>query len=145
MSIENRKAISRRFYEEIFSQGKLDVADEICAADYVNEDPYGPPGGWPGGPAGVKALVNTYRTAFSNLVFTVEDQVADSDHVATRWSARGTHTGPLPGGIEPTGKSAVVTGISIERYAHDKIMKSRVSWDFMGMLQQLGVIPTPGA
>lgn len=145
MSIEAHKAISRRFYEEIFSQGKLEVADEICAADYVNEDPNGPPGGWPVGPAGVKALVNTYRTAFSNLVFTVEDQVADGDQVATRWSSRGTHTGPLPGGIGPTGKSAIVTGISIERYAHGKLVESRVNWDFMGMLQQLGIIPTPGS
>lgn len=56
MSIEAHKAISRRFYEEIFSQGKLEVADEICAANYVNEDLYGQPGGWPVGPAGVKAL-----------------------------------------------------------------------------------------
>ena len=108
-------------------------------------DPYGPPGGWPVGPAGSKALVSTYRTAFPNVVFTVEDQIAEGDQVATRWSARGTHTGPLPGGIEPTGKSAIVTGISIERYVHGKMAESHVNWDFMGMLQQLGVIPTPGS
>lgn len=85
------------------------------------------------------------RPALRLLVFTVEDQVADGSQVATRWSARGTHTGPLPGGIGPTGKSAIVTGISIERYAHGKLVESRVNWDFMGMLQQLGIIPTPGS
>lgn len=145
MSTESNKAVSRRWYEEIFNQGKFEVADEICATNYVNVDPYGPPGGWPIGPAGTKAVVGTYRTAFPDVVFTVEDQVAEGDKVATRWTARGSHTGPLPGGIGPTGKSAVVTGISIERFEGGKMAESRVNWDFLGMLQQLGIIPAPGS
>ena len=145
MSTASNKALSRRWYEEIFNQGKLEVADEICAADYVNLDPYGPPGGWPVGPAATKAVVGTYRTAFPDVVFTVEDQIAEADKVTTRWTAHGTHTGPLPGGIGPTGRSAVISGISIERYENGKMAESRVSWDFMGLLQQLGIIPTPGS
>ena len=141
MSTTSSKAVSRRWYEVIFNQGNLEVADEICAADYVNVDPYGPPGGWPIGPTGTKAVVATYRTAFPDIVFTVEDQIAEGDRVTTRWTARGTHTGPLPNGIGPTGKSAVVSGISIERYENGKMAESRVSWDFLGMLQQLGMIP----
>lgn len=144
MSLEQNKATSRRWYEEIFNQGRLEVADEICAADYTNLDLYGPPGGWPHGPEGTKAVVMTYRTAFPDVHFTVEDQIAEGDEVATRWTARGTHTGPLPGGIGPTGKPVVVTGISVERYDNGKMAESRVNWDFLGLLQQLGVVPSPG-
>jgi len=145
MSAETNKAISRRWYEDLFNQGNLAVADEICAEDYANLEPYGPPGGWPVGPTGAKAVVATYRTAFPDLVFTVEEQIAEGQSVATRWTARGTQTGLLPGGIAPTGRLVAVTGISVERYDGGKIVESRVNWDFFGMMQQLGVIPTPAS
>lgn len=80
------------------SDGHNEVADQICTSDYHNIDPYAPPGGWPRGPAGSKAVVNTYRTAFPDVRFTIEDQVAEGDKVVTRWTARGTNTGPLPHG-----------------------------------------------
>jgi steroid delta-isomerase-like uncharacterized protein len=140
MSAEQNKATSRRWYIDMFSEGRPEVADQICTADYLNVDPYAPPGGWPRGPEGSKAVLATYRTAFPDLQFTVEDQVAEGDKVVTRWTARGTNTGPLPT-VPATGRSAVVTGISVERYVDGKIAESRVNWDFMGMLQQLGVIP----
>ena len=52
MSTEQNKATSRRWYLEIFNQGKLDLADEINTADYTNHDLYVPPGGFGRGPAG---------------------------------------------------------------------------------------------
>lgn len=140
MSNDANKTASRRWYEDIFNQGQLALADEICSPDYVNIDPYAPPGGWPRGPEGTRALVTTYRTAFPDLQFTLEDQIAEGTQVVTRWTARGTHSGPLPGGIGPTGRPAVVTGISIERYFDGKMVASRVNWDMLGMLQQLGIV-----
>jgi steroid delta-isomerase-like uncharacterized protein len=144
MSSEANKATSRKWYTEILSEGHLEVVDEICSANYRNNDPYSPPGGWPHGPEALKMVAQMYRTAFPNLIFTVEDQVAEGDRVATRWTARGTHQGPL-NDIPPTGKSATVTGISIERYEDGKIIESYVNWDFMGLLQQIGVISMPDA
>lgn len=141
MSTETNKTMARRWYEDIFNQGQLQVADEICSPDYVNIDPYGPPGGWPRGPEGTKALVITYRTAFPDLHFAIEDQIAEGTQVVTRWTARGTHTGPMPGGIAPTGRAAVITGISIERCFDGQLVATRVNWDMLGMLQQLGIIP----
>ncbi len=140
MTSDTNKITSRRWYEDIFNRGQLEVAEEICSPDYVNIDPYGPPGGWPRGPEGTKALVTAYRTAFPDLRFTIEDQIAEGTQVVTRWTARGTHTGPLPGGIDPTGRPALVSGISIERYFDGKIVATRVNWDMLGMLQQLGII-----
>lgn len=144
MSTEQNKAVSRRWYLEMFNEGDLAVADEINTADYTNHNPYAPPGGFGSGPQASKNVVTLYRNAFPDIRFTVEDQIAEGDTVATRWTARGTNTGSL-NGMPPTGKCAVVTGISMDRYEDGKMAETNVSFDMMGLLQQIGVIPMPGA
>lgn len=144
MSIEHNKAVSRRWYLELFNEGRLEVADEITTDDYTNHNPYAPPGGFGIGPQASKNVVALYRGAFPDIRFTVEDQVAEGDSVVTRWTVRGTNLGSL-NGMPPTGKYAVVRGISIERYVDGKMAESNVSFDMLGLLQQIGVIPMPGA
>ena len=141
MSTDTNKAVSRRFLMEIFGQGKLAVADEIIALDHVNSGPGALPG-LPPGPEGSKQLVMVYRNAFPDVQFTIDEQIAEGDKVVTRWSAHGTHKGELAG-IPPTGKSATVTGMGIERIVNGKIVESWGLFDQFGMMQQLGVIPTP--
>ena len=58
--------------------------------------------------------------------------------------ARGTNTGSL-NGMPPTGKKAAIGGISFERYENGKLAETQLNFDMMGLLQQLGVIPNPGA
>lgn len=143
MSTEQNKALSRRSYEDIFSKGNTALIDQMYDDNYMNHDASGPPGGWPRGPQGFHGVVATYRGAFPNLQFTVEELVAEGDKVVTRWTARGTNTGSLMG-MPPTGKAVVISGISIERITNGKIAESWVNFDQLGMLQQLGVIPAPG-
>jgi len=142
MSTDTNKAVSRRFLMEIFGQGKLAVADEIIALDYVNAGPGALPG-LPPGPEGSKQLVMVYRNAFPDVQFTIDEQIAEGDKVVTRWTAHGTHKGELAG-IPPTGKSATVTGMGVDRIVNGKIVESWGLFDQFGMMQQLGVIPTPG-
>ena len=142
MSTETNKAISRRFLEEIFSQGKLAVADEIVAPSHVDRGPSALPG-LPPGPEGSKLLVTVYRNAFPDLQFTIDEQIAEGDKVVTRWTGHGTHKGELAG-IPPTGKASTVTGMTVDRIVNGKIVESWGIFDQFGMLQQLGVIPTPG-
>lgn len=139
MSTQDNRAVVQRWFNEVFTQGNLGVADEIFASDYVNHDPTG----WPQGPQGAKAAASAYRAGYSDLAFTIEDQIAEGDRVTTRWTAHGTHDGELYG-VPPTGKKVTVTGISIERIAGGKIAETWVNFDALGMLQQLGVIPTMG-
>jgi len=139
MSKEN-KAISRRVNEECFNQGNLAVADELLAADYVD---HAAPPGLPAGVEGFKQLVAIYRTAFPDLHVTIEDQIAEGDKLATRFTASGAHQGELMG-IAPTGKKVTVTGIAIERIVDNKIVEHWLVSDQLGMLQQLGVIPAQG-
>jgi steroid delta-isomerase-like uncharacterized protein len=137
MSSDQNKAIVRRVFEEPW-KGNLDVIDELIAGDYIGRDPAGPE---PlRGPEGVKEFVTTYRSAFPDAQITVEQQLAEGELVATRWTARGTHEGELMG-IQPTGKQVTVSGLTISRLSNDKIVEEFQNWDTLGMMQQLGAVP----
>ena len=137
MSSEQNKAIVRRLFEEPW-KGNLDVVDELTASDYVGHDPANPE---PlRGPEGVKEFISTYRAAFPDARITVEQQLAEGDLVATRWSGRGTHEGELMG-IQPTGKQVTVSGLTISRLVGGKVVEEFQNWDTLGMLQQLDAIP----
>jgi steroid delta-isomerase-like uncharacterized protein len=125
--------------EEGFAQGTVELFDDLVAEDVVNHDETLPPE-IPPGREGVKALAQGYKMAFPDLVLTVEDQIAEGDKVATRWTARGTHQGELMG-IPPTGKEARVTGTTIDRIEDGQIVETWTNWDQVSLLQQLGVIP----
>ena len=134
---DDLKAISRQVLD-IFNTGELDAADDLIAADFVGHDP-----ALPEPLRGVDAFkmqVAGYRAAFSDLQFTVEEQVAEGDRVVTRWTATGTHDGDLLG-IAPTGTMGTTTGISINRVADGKVAEDWTNWDALGLMQQLGAVP----
>ena len=140
MSVEENKAIARRFIEEVWHQKNLTVIDEIFATDYVYHM-----AGMPDirGPEGFKQMVVMYLTAFTNIQWTIEALIAEGDMVAIRLTFRGTHQGELMG-IPPTGKQVTVTGIGIQRIADGKFQETWDSFDMLGLLQQLGVVPPMG-
>ena len=140
MSEEN-KPIARRALEEVFSgQGDLDVADELFAPNYVGHDPASPED--IRGPEGVKEFASMYRNAFPDVLMSVEEQVAEGDKVVTRWIASGTHQGDMMG-IAPTGNRVTVAGTSVERIVDGKIEETWDNYDALGMMQQIGAIPSP--
>lgn len=142
MDTERNKAILRRYFEEAWNKGRLEVLDEIVALNYVNHDPFVP--GLPPGPEGLKPIFAGLRAAFSDLHYTLEDLVAEGDKVVTRWTMRGTHTGELMG-IPATGRQVAVGGMQIERIVDGKIVEHWRKSDDMRLMQQLGVIPEPQA
>jgi predicted ester cyclase len=137
MTSEQNKVIVRRAFEEPW-KGNLDVIDELIATQYIGHDPANPE---PlRGPAGVKEFISTYRAAFPDARITVEQQLAEGDLVATRWTGRGTHEGELMG-ISPTGKRVTVSGLTISRLEGDKIVEEFQNWDTFGRMQQLEAVP----
>ena len=82
---ERNKAIYRRFLDEVFNQGRLDVADAMLPPSYVLHDA---PPGTPTGPEAVKQVVKMFRSAFPDLKITVEDMVAEGDRVCSSHDAR---------------------------------------------------------
>jgi predicted ester cyclase len=136
---ENR-AIGRRVLLELWGQGKLELADQLYAPDYVDHVGKGPEPSRVSGPDGIKQAVITFRTAFPDLTYTVEDEMAERDLVLTRFAARGTNTGPFLG-HPPTGRVVSYTGFDMNRIVGGKIVESWVSYDALGLLQQLGLVP----
>ena len=137
-STEKNKALERRLVLEGFSKGNLAVVEELVAVDAVD---HSATPGMPPGLDGVKLFVTTFRTAFPDFNYTIEDQIAEGDKVVTRVTWNGTHKGPFMG-IPPTGKIISVTGIDITRWSNGKAVEHWSNEDIMGMMQQLGVIPT---
>ena len=137
MSAEN-KAVVRRVLEA-FNQGKLDEGAAYVAPDFV----WHGPGFDVRGPEGWKQMAGMYKSAFPDAVCTVDDQIAEGDKVVGRWTARGIHTGPLRS-FPPTGRRVTLTGIDIFRIEDGKIAEEWSNADGLGLLQQLGIIPSMG-
>lgn len=132
----------RRAIEEIWNRGNYAVLGEFAADDIVIHA--SPPGQEIHGREGIIQFYGALRAAFPNLHFTVEDQIADGDRVVTRWTASGTHEGEFQS-IPPTGKTVRITGIDIDRFAGGKVVECWPEVNELGLLHQLGVIPTPEA
>ncbi len=115
--------------------------NELIASTHTNHDPNTPDLGT--GPEGYKRLVALYTAAFPDLHITLNDTISEDNKVVMSWTATGTHKGELRG-IAPTDKRFSVEGVTISRFAEGKILESRVSWDALGMMQQLGVVPAIG-
>jgi steroid delta-isomerase-like uncharacterized protein len=139
MSDQN-KVLARREIEEVWNQANLAVIDELVAPNATFYDPSVPDGKF-SGPEGMKQFVQIYRGAFPDVHITINDQIAEGDKVCTRWTATGTHKGALMG-IAPTGKRATVTGVDFARYQGGKVVESWANYDMLGLLQQLGVVPS---
>ncbi len=140
MSIEQNKEIAARLHEEVVNQKNLSALDDYVATDVVWHN--SPPGLVPG-MEGYKQFFPMLYTTFPDWHATVEDVIAAGDKVVHRITGRGTHKGEWMG-IAPTGKQVTLTGILIYRIAGDKIVEEWLQYDVMGVMQQLGAIPSPG-
>jgi steroid delta-isomerase-like uncharacterized protein len=120
-SIDN-KTIVRRWFEEVWNQGDLAVADEILDR-----------------PESVKQYIRTFRAAFPDIRHTVEEMVAEGGTVVARWSAHGTHTGQWHG-LAPTNQPVTYAGITIAEIQEGKITRHQTIWDTLAVLEQLGAV-----
>ena len=140
MSTEQNKALVRRL-EEVFNRGNISLVDELFAPDFVEHEELPP--GIPPGREAVKQLTTMFRSAFPDFKATIDDIVAEGDKVVIRQTWSGTHKGEFMG-VPPTGKSVSFGVIDIIRIAGGKFVEHWGQMDMMGMMQQLGAIPTPG-
>ncbi len=133
MSLEENKAIARRWNDEIWNKGNMAVVDELMATNFVWHTPYV---GVAPDREGFKQSAATL-SSFSDMNCVDDDMVAEGDKVAVRWTWSGKHTGEYMG-IAPTGKRVTITGISIIRIAGGKIVEEWDEQDNMGFMEQLG-------
>jgi steroid delta-isomerase-like uncharacterized protein len=130
----------RRLFEEAFNTGKMDLADDVVASDYTDHSTLPAPAP---GLEGFKQRISNLRRAFPDATMIVDDIFGHADRVVFRWTFRGTDTGGFMG-RPPTNNRVTVTGINIERIEDGKIVEHWSAPDNLGMLQQLGIVPSLG-
>jgi predicted ester cyclase len=142
MTLADNVATYRRWFDEGCSQGNVDLADELYSPNYVTHA-LGPQ--FPPTREGLKAFVRALRTGLPDLSCPVAEVIAEGERVAGRFPLVGTHTGTLLG-ISATGKRIDVGVMVIARFDQaGKWVEDWASWDQLGMLQQLGVVPAPAS
>jgi steroid delta-isomerase-like uncharacterized protein len=141
VTTESNIAIVQRFVEELWNNRKLDVADEIFAADCITHQlrSGAPLASEPRDPETLKQHVRDWVNAFPDLEFTVEQTVASEDRVASQLRMSGTHTREWMG-VSPTGKQISIEMIVIHRIEARKIVEDWVLVDSLGFFQQLGIV-----
>jgi steroid delta-isomerase-like uncharacterized protein len=143
---EQNKAIAKRAFEEILSKGRLELAEQLYAKDFVNH----------GIRRDIKlaedqAALKGWHEAFPDMSIMPEKLMAEADLVTIYWIARGTNTG-TGNGLPATGKKVEQAGITIWRIVDGKIKEEWSAFDQLSMMQQLGLLsgqtatgPTPTA
>jgi steroid delta-isomerase-like uncharacterized protein len=134
--MSDNKAVMLRLYEEVFSQGNIDLIDEIMAEDFVEHEELPP--GIPQGKGAPRALATLLREAFPDFRATAEEMLEDGDKVITRARFSGTHQGEFMG-IPATGKTVDISVIDIVEFRDGKAVAHWGIMDQAGMMQQLGV------
>ncbi len=131
MSTETNEDLVRRFMGDLLNP---DAPDQFAASDMIDHSGQG------SGREGVKQALGLFASAFPDWHTTIEDLIAEGDKVVMRGVASGTHRGVFMG-IPPTGRRVTVSGVHICRIKDGKIVEHWAEADYLGMMQQLGVIP----
>jgi predicted ester cyclase len=137
MMDDARKHLIRRFYDEAWSRGDFGVTDQLFAGDYIAPLPGSPPG-----PEGERRHVAMIRAVLPDLQVTINDVVAEGETVVARVSISGTDTGGFLG-RPPTGRRVTYWAVTFFRFTGDRISAYWAGADMLGLMIQLGVIPSP--
>ena len=138
MSEQENKEIVRRMVEEILNNHNVDALGDFMSADMVDHNP--PPGVKPG-LEGMKEAMGMFISAFPDFNVQIDDVIAEGDTVVMRATSSGTHQGDFMG-IAATGKKISYGEIHVVRIAGGKMVEHWGVEDQMGMMQQLGVVPS---
>ncbi|SRR5579872_3024969 len=141
MTTPENIALLKRWYREVWREGKNETIHELLAADAVVRGQTGPDAEIHG-PAEFAKFAEQIRRAFPDTDVVVEDAFGVDDKVAVRWSATMTHLGDGVG-VPATGKKVRITGMTIARFVDGKIVEGWDNWDKLAMLEQIGAYAAP--
>jgi steroid delta-isomerase-like uncharacterized protein len=141
MSTETNIATVRRMIDQVWNERRLDLIEEFFTEDVLHHVVGSPSSS---GLETLKESTAMALNAFPNLRLTFEDAIAEGDKVAARWTMTGTQKGELMG-MPATGKQVTQSGMTFYRLSNAKIAELWFLADNLGLMQQLGVVPAPGA
>ena len=138
MKTDANKAVIRRFVDAGINKRNLNLFDELVVEEFIEDVPL--PGQGPGR-EGLKVAVDGFLQAFPDIAWTIHEQIAEGDKVVSRFTWTGTHRG-ASFGVPPTGRKVTVWGVVIDVVRDGRMVESRIIMDTLGLMQQLGVIPS---
>ena len=118
------------------------MVDKVLNPNFVCYDPNSESGEVRGSET-IKGEIEYFRNAIPDLTYTIEDQIAEGDRVVTRYTASGTHQGEFFG-VGATGEWITMSGIMVDRLEDGKMVEEWPEYDLLGVMRQLGTVPTPG-
>lgn len=133
MGTDEAKALARWYYQEVLNNRADDLLAELFAANFIIHPPDGSSISFDAFTGAIVWL----RGVFPDYQVIVQDQIAESERVVTRWTATGTHLGAFHD-IAPTGLQVRLSGNHIDRLDGSKIVERWEQVDPAGMLEQLG-------
>lgn len=136
---EANKALMRDYLENFWNQGNTAAADRFVDPNVVLHDVLRQ--GQASGLEGLKQKMLALRKAMPDMYVKVEDMFAEGDKVTIRYTAYGTHRRTFQG-IPATHKRWKLDAIAIARIVNGKMVEGWEESDQIGMMQQLGVIPS---
>jgi steroid delta-isomerase-like uncharacterized protein len=136
------KKLVESFIQDLFSRGDLEAIDRYLAPNFINHDP--PLPGASAGPEGMRQAAVVFRAAMPDWRSDLHQLVAEDDIVVERFTATGTHQGPLMG-VPGTGNTITLPGVNIFRIRDGRIVERWGRLDELGLLRQLGIAPDPSA
>ena len=136
-TLESNKALMRRWFEEVWNQGRAEAISELMSEDCVNHGLSGDPDSPLRGATGFLPFHTQFRDAFPHIEVVVEDVIAEGDKVVARCSVRGKHEGDSLG-FKATEAMVDFDGIGIARVKDGMFVESWNSFDFATMYRQLG-------
>ena len=139
MSLDDNKALVLHIYDDLFNRGRLSLAGELIAADFIS---HAVPDGTPAGTEGIKGFITMLRAACPDGRYVIEDLIAEDDKVAARITFSGTHCGPFLG-ITPTGKHVTQEQLHLIRIHGGKAVEQWAIRDDADLARQLGGSPQP--
>lgn len=140
MPVQENIALMRRWFQEVWNEGKIQTVHELFHAEGLAIGQAGPQAQIRG-PKEFVPFVERIRGAFPDIKVTIEDAFGARDKVVLRWSATLTHTGEGLG--PPTGNAVRLTGLTIARIAKGQVVEGWDNWDQLGMLEQIGAYKQP--
>jgi steroid delta-isomerase-like uncharacterized protein len=140
-STRHKDIVLRQWYQELWDNWNVDVADVLFSADYQLH--------LSGVPTAlnrneIKHVVRMFQASFPNLLHTIDEMIAEGGTVATRWTVHATHGGDFQG-IARTDKPIVLSGTTVHHLAGDQITETWLTFDNLTLLQQLGAVPRAAA
>ncbi len=132
------KALARETIEEIFDRGHPSYLADVSELSYIGHDPTSERSV---SLHDAKEIASSFREGFPDLRCDVLDAITEGNIVTCRWRMSGTHRGPFLG-FAPTGKQVEFEGITEMRFHGTRLAEQWTHYDVLGLLHQLGVLPT---